>query len=52
MSMEVWPAETGYITVPVRTIVAEQKYSVLEDDFLFVFDAQILVYLGKVVILK
>ena len=39
MSMEVWPAETGYLTVFVWAVVAEQKYGILEDNFLLVFNA-------------
>jgi hypothetical protein len=38
MSMEIWPAEARYITVPIRAIVPEQKYGILKDDFLLVFD--------------
>ena len=52
MPMEVWPAETGDITVPIGTIVPEQKYGILEDDLLLVFDTQVLVYLSEVVILE
>ena len=52
MSMEVWPAETGYITVFVWTVVAEQKYGILEYNFLLVFDTQVLVYLSEFVVLK
>jgi hypothetical protein len=52
MSMEVWPAETGYITIFVWTVVAEQKYGILVDNFLLVFDTQVLVYLGEFVVLK
>jgi hypothetical protein len=52
MSMEVWPAETGYFTVFVWTVVAEQKYGILVYNFLLVFDTQVLVYLGEFVVLK
>ena len=38
MPMEVWPAETCYITLFVRTVVAEQKYGILEYNFLLIFD--------------
>jgi hypothetical protein len=52
MSMEVRPAETGYLTIFVWTVVAEQKYGILVYNFLLVFDTQILVYLGEFVVLK
>jgi hypothetical protein len=52
MSMEVWPAETCYLTVFVWTVVVQQKYGILEYNFLLVFDAQVLVYLGDFVVLK
>jgi len=52
MPMEVRPAETSYITVFVWTVVAEQKYGILEYNFLLVFDTQVLVYLGEIVVLK
>ena len=53
MSMEVWPAETGYFTVFfVWTVVAEQKYGILVYNFLLVFDTQAIVYLGEFVVLK
>jgi hypothetical protein len=52
MSMEIWPAETCYITIFVWTVVAEQKYGILEYNFLLVFDTQVLIYLGEFVVLK
>ena len=52
MSMQVWPAETGYLTVLVRTIVPKQKYGILENNLLFVLDTQVLVYLGEIVVMK
>jgi hypothetical protein len=52
MSMEVWPAETCYITVCVWAVVAQQKYGILEYNLLLVFDAQVLVYLDEFVVLK
>ena len=52
MSIEVWPAEIGFLTVSARTVVAEQKYGILEYNFLLVFDTQVLVYLGEFVVLK
>jgi hypothetical protein len=39
MSMEIWPAKTGYFTVPVRTVVPEQKYGIFKDNFLLIFDS-------------
>lgn len=52
MPMEVWPAETCYITIFVWTVIVEQKYGILEYNFLLVFYAQVLVYPGEFVVLK
>lgn len=38
MSMEVGPPEAGHITVLVRTIITEQEYGILKDDFLLILD--------------
>ena len=52
MPMEVGPPEASHITVLVRTIITEQEYGILKNDLLLVLDAQILVYLGKLVVFK
>jgi hypothetical protein len=41
MSMEVWPAKAGEIAGSIGTIVTEEKYSVADNFFVCVSDANI-----------
>jgi hypothetical protein len=52
MAMEVWPSPASDITVLVRTVVAEQKNSIIVDLFVLVFDTQYVVNLLEVAVNK
>ena len=48
MAMKVWPAQTRYIAVFVRTVVPQQQYRVLENVIVLVLDSQIVIFLREI----
>ena len=50
MTMQVWPTQTSNITLGIRTIITQQKYSVFENVHVLVLDPKVVILFCEIVL--